>query len=145
MVAARDWWVKRVVDIVKEPMDMTLKQKIFVPKFLGIPKVSCYKQIEDKGFWEAFPQNLKCPADPGVDWKALKGLCDAMGVDMDQKTKRVIGWVRDGARIGCEGRFRAASSSSHAKGAYECRPQVTDAIAAWVSQDYSEPVGSGGV
>ena len=146
MVAARDWWVKRVVDIVKEPMDMTLKQKIFVPKFPGIPKVGCYKRIEDKGFWEAFPQNLKCPADPGVDWRALKGLCDAMGVDMDQKTKRVIGWVRDGARIGCEGRFRSASSSSNAKGAYECGPQVTDAIAAWISQGYAfGPVDEGEV
>ena len=34
VVAARDWWVKRVVDMVEEPMDMTLKQKVPIP----IPK-----------------------------------------------------------------------------------------------------------
>ena len=146
MVAARDWWVMRVEEIARSPADMTLEQKVFRPKFPEIPKVDCYRRIGDKGFWEAFPINLKCPADPGVDWKALRGLCDAMGVDMDEKTKKVIGWVRDGARIGCEGRFRAASSSGNAKGAYECGPQVTDAIAAWVSQGYAfGPVEEGEV
>ena len=146
MVAARDWWVMRVEEIARSPADMTLEQKVFRPKFPEIPKVDCYRRIGDKGFWEAFPVNLKCPADPGVDWKALRGLCDAMGVDMDEKTKKVIGWVRDGARIGCEGRFRAASSSGNAKGAYECGPQVTDAIVAWVSQGYAfGPVEEGEV
>ena len=74
-------------EIARSPADMTLEQKVFRPKFPEIPKVDCYRRIGDKGFWEAFPVNLKCPADPGVDWKALRGLCDAMGVDMDEKTK----------------------------------------------------------
>ena len=56
---------------------------------------------------------------------------------MDDNTRKVIDWVKEGARIGCEGRFQAASCSSNAKGAYECGPQVTDAIAAWVSQGYA--------
>ena len=57
---------------------------------------------------------MKYPASPGVDWRALKRLCDAMGVGMDDNTRKVIDWVKEGARIG---RFPAASCSSNAKGA----------------------------
>ena len=137
MVANRDWWMRRVSQVEKEDRDMSLQQKEFKPKFPNIPRVKCYKVIKDEQFWMAFLKNFRCPARPGVDWRALKGLCDAMGVDMDDSTRKVIGWVKEGARIGCEGRFRAASFSNNAKGAYECGPQVTDAIAAWVSQGYA--------
>ena len=95
-------------EVENEEVDLSLKQKVFNAKFPGISWMKCYKVIKSDKSWKAFLLNMKCPASPGVDWKALKRLCDAMGVGMDDNTRKVIDWVKEGARIGCEGRFQAA-------------------------------------
>ena len=49
---------------------------------------------------------------------------------------KVITDLTDGAKIGCEGRFRDPSISKNAIMAYDSGEQVSDAIADWVSQCY---------
>jgi hypothetical protein len=51
--------------------------------------------------------------------------------------QRVIGYVENGADIGCRGEARLPTRSSNAPSAYEFGPQVTDAIAEWVMKGYA--------
>ena len=45
--------------------------------------------------------------------------------------------LKHGAKIGCEGIYREASTATNAPGAYENGPQVTDAIADWLSKGFA--------
>jgi hypothetical protein len=45
--------------------------------------------------------------------------------------------LTNGADIGCKGNFRQSSTSTNAPSAYEFGPEVTDAIAEWVSQGFA--------
>lgn len=54
--------------------------------------------------------------------------------------------IRDGADIGCKGKFRSASTSTNAPSAYQYGAEVSDAIAAWVDKGFAYgPVSMGHV
>ncbi len=46
-------------------------------------------------------------------------------------------YIQEGADIGCKGEAREPTRSSNAASAYEFGPQVTDAIAEWVTKGYT--------
>jgi len=116
--------------------------KVFKPKFPEIPVLNCYKGRLPDEFWDKFPVNLKCPAEPSLKKKKLKQWAQALGVSDPERFQRVIGYVESGADIGCRGAARLPSRSSNAPSAYEYGPQVTDAIAEWVKKGYAYgPVG----
>ena len=113
-----------------------LELKEFVPKCPEIPIVKDYRVISDMNFWDRFPKNHCCPAEPGIDAKALKGLIDTFGVTQPDEAERVLEWTRRGAEVGCNGQYRAASSAKNANNSYQNGPQVTDAIGSWIKKGY---------
>ena len=49
----------------------------------------------------------------------------------------MLQYIERGADIGCRGAARLPSRSSNAASAFDCGPQVTDAIAEWVQKGYA--------
>jgi hypothetical protein len=114
-----------------------VQSKMFKPKFPMLPVLDSYKCITDQGFWELFPVNYIQPAKSNICAIKLEEKILEAGLLVDAQIEKVLGWIRDGAEIGCTGRFRAASFSRNTKGAYCHGRQVSDAIAAWVKQGYA--------
>jgi hypothetical protein len=136
VVGARDWWWRRFCCTMNnEAEPVQLKQ--FKPKFPMLPVLDCYKEITSADFWQNFPVNYIQPARSNISAENLEAVLGEAGLVVDEGMAKVLGWIRHGARIGCEGRFRAASFSKNTKGAYVNGRQVSDAIAAWVKQGYA--------
>ena len=134
----RHWriWQQRwaEADSLNKVYELELKE--FVPKCPEIPMVKDYRVISDMNFWDRFPKNHCCPAEPGINAKALKGLIDTFGVTQPDEAERVLEWTRRGALVGCNGQYRAASSAKNANNSYQNGPQVTDAIGSWIKKGY---------
>jgi hypothetical protein len=111
--------------------------KIFKPKFPQLPVLADYKVIHDKQFWNNFPSNFTQPATSNISAAALRRRLEAADIPETEQIAKVLDWIQNGAEIGCKGRFRAASHSKNAKNAYENGPQVSDAIAAWITAGYA--------
>ena len=49
----------------------------------------------------------------------------------------MLGYLRDGADIGCKGSFRCSTSSSNASSAYKSGREMTNAVAGWIADGYA--------
>jgi len=67
----------------------------------------------------------------------LKRIADTVGFSDENLLGKVIDWIKYGVRIGCTGKYRAASVSKNTKGSYQNGPQVTDAVAGWVAEGFA--------
>ena len=112
-------------------------QKVFKPKFPELCGLPDYKYIEDKIFWEKFPKNYQCPANPSINHDKLKQLASLLGCGDEVRLAKVLGWIKNGVEIGCRGRFRAPSMQANTKASYTVAPQVTDAVASWVDEGFA--------
>jgi hypothetical protein len=81
--------------------------------------------------------NLTCPGVPSLKVKKLKQWAHALGCSDMDRFQRVVRYIQEGADIGCKGEAREPTRSSNAASAYEFSPQVTDAIAEWVTKGYA--------
>jgi hypothetical protein len=117
--------------------DREPEKKVFKPKFPLLVLQQDYTPVTDKQFWQCFPVNSNTVAKSNIDGKSLLALMVAYGIHITQQDQRLLGWLEEGARIGCTGRFRAASVYKNTKGSYQCGREVSDAIAAWVRQGYA--------
>ena len=109
-------------------------QKVFIQKYPLLKIQEDYRVIDCVQFWDNFPKNYVCPAKPWLLGEELRKLADAVGCSDEDRLKRVLNWIKNGAEIGCAGRFRAPAIQSNTKASYSVGPQVTDAIAAWVDE-----------
>ncbi len=112
-------------------------EKCFKPKFPDIPRRAEYGSDATEYFWRTFPVNTVCPGKPSLNGKQLKRWADALGCTDEARLHRVLGYIKDGADIGCRGVAREPSRSSNAASVYQYGPQVTDAIAEWVTKGYA--------
>jgi hypothetical protein len=135
-------WICRILTVLMATTVFNEAVKVFKPKFPEIPVLNCYKGRLPDEFWDKFPVNLKCPAVPSLKKKKLKQWAQALGVSDPERLQQVLGYVENGADIGCKGAAPLPSRSSNAPSAYDYGPQVTDAIAEWVKKGYAYgPVG----
>jgi len=84
-----------------------------------------------------FPKNYQCPAKPSINHIALKRLADTVGFSDSAQLGKIIDWLKNGVEIGCTGRFRAPSVQANTKASYLVAPQVTDAVATWVTEGFA--------
>ena len=96
-----------------------------------------YKEGGGEEFWRKFPVNLEDKVDPEFSHRALSAMVGRLGCSDRARVDRVLGYLREGADIGCKGTYRCSSSSSNASSAYESGREVSDAIAGWIADKYA--------
>jgi hypothetical protein len=79
------------------------EQKVFKPKFLGLPVLADYKFVMCEEFWRNFPVNYTQPAESNIDAGRLLACIEAAGMEVTPQVQKVIKWVAEGAEIGCKG------------------------------------------
>jgi hypothetical protein len=134
---ARRLWAKLIIETEAAGPVPVPKEKVFKPKFPGIPVLGDYTRAAPEEFWVEFPKNFVCPAKPSLSGKKLKRWTDALGCSEPHRLARVLKCIKEGADIGCRGEARNPSRSKNAASAYQYGPQVTDAIAEWVQKGYA--------
>ena len=97
----------------------------------------CYKEPADDRFWDNFPANKTFRAVPGMNCEALREMVSKYGTSDQARVDRVIGYIENGADIGCRGVYRCSTVSGNAASAYESGREVTDAIAGWIVDGYA--------
>jgi len=110
-------------------------KKEFKPKFAAIPIQEDYRNVSED-LWKHFPTNDLEIGKSNINWRELKKLADSLGTNNPERLEKVIGWIKNGAEIGCRGQFRNPSVSKNTKESYLVGRQVTDAIACWVRDGY---------
>ena len=123
----RNAWVDRMLELSTRGPPMPPKQKVFKPK-LALPTLDDYSKPAPAWFWDIFPSNYVSPAVSKVNADLLLHL--AMKYDYPDKEHldKVVGWISNGADIGCKGFYRNPSKAKNAKSAYSEGVKVTDAI-----------------
>ena len=114
-----------------------MKQKVFKPRFPEIPTLTNYKEGGGEEYWKKFPVNLEDKVEPDFSHKALSALVEKVGCSDRARVDRVLGYLREGADIGCKGIYRCSTSSSNATSSYESGREVSDAIAGWIADKYA--------
>ena len=111
-------------------------QKVFSPKY-KLPVLKDYRRDAPQSFWDSFPVNLSWPGTSLVNADRLQ----AMASQVPQLNKGILASVlqdlRQGAKIGCTGKFREPSKASNAPSAFEDGEKVTDAICDWVKKGFA--------
>ena len=112
-------------------------QKIFKPKFPHIPRMISYKGVLPDTFWGKFPVNLVQPAKAGISIIELDKLVHELGCRDWARLERLRRYITEGADIGCKGMFRASTQCGNAPSSYQSGPEVSDAVACWVTEGYA--------
>jgi len=95
-----------------------------------------YAVPADKCFWDRFPKNVIQPAKSLIDPDKLKQLALQYGYSDIVQLNKVYLWLKQGAKIGCNGRYRLPSKSTNSKSALLEGHKVTDAICDWVRKGF---------
>ena len=100
------------------------------------PQDQITKQIK-LNIQHIFPMNYKCPAKSLVNGDLLRELAIQYGyVDMEQLDK-VCDWLKNGAEIGCKGKYRQPSKASNSKSAFVEGEKVSDCVADWLEKGFA--------
>ena len=110
--------------------------KKFKPKF-DLPILVNYKTEAPSWFWHSFPSNLMQPAQSMVNADKLKAAAIQARYPDTKTLQKVYKDLKFGANIGCVGKFRLPSSATNAPSAFKNGPEVTDAIADWLTKGFA--------
>ena len=130
-------WRERFREASRGPALPVLEMAKFKPRFPEIPKRECYREPAGEDFWERFPVNTAKKATPGMSGEALRELVRELGSSDMARVNRVLGYIENGADIGCRGIYRCPTVSGNAASAYESGQEVSDAIASWIVDGYA--------
>jgi len=134
---AWEQWAQLWLRKSSEPDPAVPEPKTFKPKNPEIKKRSSYEGKFEESWWAEFPVNVTCPGKSLVKWKELRKLADVLGCSDLARLDRVCQRIREGADIGCTGKYREPTTSSNAKSAYQFGAEVTDAIAVWIRKGFA--------
>jgi len=109
---------------------------VFKSKF-GLPKLDDYSTAAPAEFWESFPVNRDRGGGSLLNAARLEGLVLSTGVTDPAMLELVCKDLKEGADIGCRGKYRERSVSKNAPSAYEYPEEVTDAVAGWVHEKFA--------
>ena len=125
-------WYERLNDIMNEDLPEP-KQKVFKPKH-AVPKLRSYDGRAPSWYWDLFPSNYQCPANSKIDADKLKELALQYGYSSLSHLDKVVNWIKNGADIGCTGKYREPTRAKNTDSAIEEGFKISDAIADWVSK-----------
>ena len=111
----RGLWIQRMLQIWDWAPE-GIKMKTFNPKF-ALPKLDSYSVAPPEWFWQLYPKNYVCPATSMIDADKLEDMALSCGYKELDRLARVLERIREGASIGCEGkwlkcRFTASAACS---------------------------------
>ena len=112
------------------------KQKVFKPKH-AIPKLHSYEGRAPHWYWNLFPSNYQCPAQPKIDGDKLEELALKYGYNDIEQLNKVVGWIKNGADIGCTGKYREPTRARNTESAIEEGYKISDSIADWVHKGFA--------
>ena len=127
----RNLWLNRL-NIVLEDQDLTEPpKKNFKPKH-ALPKLNDYGKKAPHWYWDLFPSNHAESADSKIDADKLEELALKNGYSDKAHLSKVVGWIKNGAHIGCTGKYRAPTKARNTDSAVKEGYKISDAIADWV-------------
>jgi len=129
-------WKQHTILAAAAPDPQLPACKTFKPKF-DLPILADYSKPAPPEFWERFPQNFDTTIPKIIDPDKLLQLANVAGVADSALCAQVINNIRNGAEIGCKGKFRRPTRSTNAPSALEYPAEVTDAVAGWVSKKFA--------
>lgn len=111
-------------------------RKIFKPKHV-LPPVESYRQEQSAEFWKAFPRRTDLVGKSSICADKLEALAKRVGCSDPGRLAAVLKDLREGANIGCRGRFREQSFSDNAPSAFEFAAEITDSVCDWIEQGFA--------
>jgi len=118
--------------------------KVFKAKN-NLMKLDSYTGVAPTAFWAQFPVNTADWKPSVIDHIQSKKLADRLGINGGWAME-VISNIKNGADIGCRGKFREASRSKNSSDAGKSGQQVSDAAASWIKKGFVRgPVDRGRV
>ena len=127
----RNLWLNQL-NVILEDKDLPMpEQKHFKPKH-AIPKLRNYGKKAPHWYWNIFPENTATSADSKIDADKLEELALKNGYRDTNHLKKVVGWLKNGAEIGCKGKYRAPTKARNTDSAVAEGYKISDAIADWV-------------
>ena len=129
----RELWEKTLVGMSTEPPQEPEK-KLFVPKNLEVPRLPTYEKKAPLWYWDLFPENAVKSTKSKIDGDKLRAMAIEHGYSDIQQLDKIIGWIKNGAKIGCHGQYREPTKAKNAKGCAEDGHKISDAIASWIKK-----------
>jgi hypothetical protein len=132
-----EWWRQRVLKVLETP-DLEVEAGRVQKRSLDFTGVTDFQKPAPPEFWSKFPSNNDDIGKSLVNPVKLESLARATGCADWERLEVVCTDLRQGADIGCSGRFRNASVSSNAPSAYQYPHEVTEAIADWIRKGFAK-------
>ena len=129
-------WKLRWSSINSQPLEPLPPPKTFKPKY-NLPILDNYSEDFPRWFWAMAPANYTSPAISLVNPRLLEHYARLHGFKDETLLQTVCNDLRNGAAIGCKGRFRNPSLATNAPSAFTDGRQVTDAICDWLQKGFA--------
>ena len=132
----RESWVNRLEDNDIEDFCVEPPKKVFKPKH-NLPVLTDYSKPAPTWYWKQFPSNYISPATSKIDGDKLKELALAHGYKDYEQLDKVVGWLKNGADIGCHPLFRKPSKAKNSDSCFADGEKISDALADWIEKGFS--------
>ena len=127
----RSLWLHRLDGLLDEDPLVEPDKKNFKLKH-ALPKLRDYGKKAPHWYWNLFPSNHAESADSKIDADKLEELALKNGYSDRTHLSKVVGWIKNGANIGCSGKYRAPTKARNTDSAVKEGYKISDAIADWV-------------
>ena len=112
-------WIQRSLKVCDIP-PIPIQQKIFKPKFL-LPRLDSYQIAAPDWYWQLFPKNYNSPATSLINPDRVRELAELCQYPDTENLEVIVNNIRNGADIGCKGKFRKASRARNAMSSFEVK------------------------
>ena len=126
-------WMERMRELFDLPPG-PMEDKIFSPKNPEIPRLQDYEKKAPAWYWDIFPRNEAKSAKSKIDPDKLRELALECGYSDRKNLDKIIGWIREGAKIGCHGKYRAPTMAKNSKSCVADGYKISDAIGSWIKK-----------
>ena len=129
----RELWETTLMGMSTDPPVEPEKKK-FSPKNLEVPRLPSYENKAPLWYWDLFPENMVKSNKSKIDGDKLRAMALEHGYSDIQQLDKIIGWIKNGAKIGCHGKYRSPTIAKNTKGCAEDGHKISDAIASWIKK-----------
>ena len=135
MLQLRAKWEEKLKEELEVP-PVEPPKKRFSPKCPEVPKLDSYKGKAPAWYWDLFPENPQKGTKSKIDHVKLKEMALECGYKDKKNLEKIVGWIRDGAKIGCTGKYRRPTIARNTKGCEQEGYKISDAVASWVKKGF---------
>ena len=97
---------------------MEPEKKVFKPKNPEVPKLKDYSKSPPDWYWDLFAENKVKGATSKIDGDKLRRMALECGYSDMVKLDKIVGNIKDGAKIGCHGPCRTPTKAKNTTGCY---------------------------